>query len=261
MAYKNPKPNLDDKPEKQLIVTERPSIPEYDAHNDMYFAFIDILGFKQTFDDNRDEKDQSFASKYEYIFRYYTHLMNSAMFYDDKNCGAGQTSDSLYFYTDKIEHLIGFLKIYLHFSLYAMSQNVFFRGGIAKGTLFVSKKHQFYGDCVIKAYLLESHIAKVPRIALDKNTYEDLHSNEEAKKIISPDNIHGRYMIKPFVSISSGELMQYFNGNIDLHEIGESTLKDIEKNIEKNSSRFEFDDKNYQKYQFLKAEFENEKLI
>ena len=236
MAYKNPKPIIeDDLPSIDVLSSENAAMLEYDEHNNMFFSFIDILGFKQTFDDNKNNNDKKSVSKYMDIFKYYNHLMNNTRFLEDKNCGAGQTSDSLYFYTDKIDHLIGFIKIYLHFSLYAMSKDVFFRGGIAKGRLFMAKKHQFYGDCVIKAYLLENEIAKFPRISLDKRTYDDLSANKDAKEFILEDKICGRYTVKPFVDVPTNELLQYFSSSIAFKEIDNITTDKIKKYIEKHN--------------------------
>lgn len=160
MAYVNPEPILED----VIREIKEEAVSDYTRMDEVYFAFIDVLGFKKTFDDIRISKEEDMADKYRDVFNYYFELMGEAKFMErgkSTGCYAGQTSDSLYFYTDRSDFLVEFMKIFSHFNLYAMSRNVFFRGGIAKGNLYKKEKYQFYGNSVIYAYLMESVISKV----------------------------------------------------------------------------------------------------
>ena len=184
--------------------------------------------------------------------------MNCAKFMQEKGryeniCAAGQTSDSLYFYTDRVDFLAAFVKIYSHFILYAMSQDVFFRGGISQGSLFINKPHQFYGDSVIKAFLMESTIAKLPRIAVDQKTYEELVSLLGEHCF---NNDKGRCYIVPFINIKIDDIREYYDSNFAFEEIGKQQISDIEFNIKKNHGRFEFVEGTYQKYEYLSTCFE-----
>lgn len=257
VVYKNPKPVLDDdrlELEKESIYGEASA--EYKKVDNIYFAYIDVLGFKQTFDENRKNTRSPFARKYERAFQYYSFLMNRAKFVTQNNyCNAGQTSDSLYFYTDRIDFMIKFIRLYSHFSLYAMTENVFFRGGIAKGNLFISQPHQFYGDSVIKAYLLENSIAKYPHVAIDEQTYKELSKNKDAVGMIECDN--GRNYIKPFIYIDLEELRQLIDAGEDsIHNIDITQWEKIGAKIRYNKRRFEFDDKNYLKYNYLLNQYQ-----
>ncbi len=251
---KNPSVSLDD----DISLTTIDS-SEYVPHNNMYFAFVDVLGFQQTFDEHRNDKSTKFAERYQKVFGYFSRLMNRAKFMqgngrDESICAAGQTSDSLYFYTDRIDFLAAFVKIYSHFILYAMSQDVFFRGGISQGVLFINEPYQFYGDSVIKAFLMESTIAKLPRVAVDQKTYEEL------KPILGEhcfNNEKGRYYIVPFINIKIEDIREYYDSNFTFEEIGEKQISDIEDNIERNHSRFEFIEGTYQKYEYLSTCFGN----
>lgn len=69
---------------------------------------------------------------------------------------------TVYIYIDRSDFLLEFMKIFSYFNLYAMSKNVFFRGGIAKGNLYKKEKYQFYGNSMIYAYFMESVISKYP---------------------------------------------------------------------------------------------------
>lgn len=248
MAYKNPEPKLDEIFDDYNEVIES----DYTRVDEVYFAFIDVLGFKKTFDDIRISEEEDRADKYRDVFNYYFELMNEARFMKREvstGCYAGQTSDSLYFYTDRADFLVEFMKIFSHFNLYAMSKDVFFRGGIAKGNLYKKEKYQFYGDSVIYAYLLESVISKYPIVVIDEKTNEDLKCMSEYKKIVDKKN--GRYYIKPFEFLYQDVILdtdKSLNRKIDADI--------IINNIENNRRLFEYDAENYEKYAFLQKELE-----
>ena len=248
MAYKNPVPTLTNASTKRSGEV----VEDYPMHEDVYFAFIDVLGFKQAFDENREDPQKRFATKYESIFKYYSQLMRDAKFARSGISKAGQTSDSLYFYTDRIDFMAEFIKVYLHFSQYSMSQNVFFRGGVAKGCLFVNEPHQFYGDSVIKAYLQEEKISKFPRVAFDRDTFEALSSIPEIKAILVAEQKSGRFYLKPFAKVLKNELASITG--LETSQIRSIDRQEIVHYIDKGKTQFEFDDRNYPKYQFLAEE-------
>lgn len=222
----------------------------YRDHKEIYFAFIDVLGFKALFN-NKD-----FSEKCEEVFGYYFRTIDQLIKKDlQRTTYAGQTSDSLYFYTDNINILSEYIKYFSHFYLYAMSRNVFFRGGIAKGNLKINREYQFYGKSVINAYLMECSIAKNPIIMIDKSTYDDLKKIDNYKrfkeKYIAGE---GRHYINPFSCFENKNMLdddlQEFDGIIS------PSKNDIKDNITKGINEFEFDLKNYEKYRFLKEKLE-----
>lgn len=244
MAYENPVPTLD---EKSFYLDEEIE-SDYIRMEVVYFAFIDVLGFKKTFDDIRISGEETKADKFRSVFNYYFEVMNAAKFMErgeSTGCYAGQTSDSLYFYTDRRDFLLEFIKIFSHFNLYAMSQDVFFRGGIAKGKLYKKEKYQFYGDSVIYAYLLENVISKYPIIVIDEKTNSDMQCMAEYRAMV--DNDKGRYYIKPFELLRKN--IKLDTNNFVQREIDENKIRE---NIENNRVLFEYDSKNYEKYVFLK---------
>ena len=137
-----------------------------------------------------------------------------------------------------------------------MSKNVFFRGGIAQGKLTRNRSYQFYGDSVIKAYLLESVIAENPVIYIDTKTREGILSylkkeedfSEEAS-FIATDN--KRYYIKPFYEIHEEDIVGNFAGNVNLRKCN---LTNIQKVLERNKALFEYHPKTFYKYTFLEKE-------
>lgn len=248
MAYENPIPDLKD----DILRFDEETESDYTRMNEVYFAFIDVLGFKKTFDDIRISEKEAKADKYKDVFNYYFKLMSEANFMKSRygiNCYAGQTSDSLYFYTDRVDFLIEFIRIFSHFNLYAMSRDVFFRGGIAKGNLYKKEKYQFYGDSVIYAYLMESVISKYPIIVVDEKTNEDIKNEFESGYKSMVDCKNERYYIKPFYLLNQNVILDLTN-----HIEKEINVEMIKDNIENNRKLFEYDVKNYEKYVFLKTE-------
>ncbi|MCD8221065.1 MAG: hypothetical protein LUD07_02525 [Clostridiales bacterium] len=82
---------------------------DYEPEEEVYFAFIDVLGFKKTFDDIRLSDKNDEVNKFKDIFKYYFDLMGEAKFMEGGGrewCYAGQTSDSLYFYTRRPDFLL-----------------------------------------------------------------------------------------------------------------------------------------------------------
>lgn len=254
MPYSNPVPNLTEQTENINAEHE----PDYALTSEVYFAFIDVLGFKKTFDDIKISNEKEVADKYRDVFNYYFSLMNAAKFMEkgkSTGCYAGQTSDSLYFYTERADYLMQFIKIFSHFNLYAMSKNVFFRGGIAKGSLFKKEKYQFYGDCVIGAYLLESNISKDPIILIDENTHNDMRKTVGYCSLIEEKK--NRHYIKPFEFLNKKPVLEI---DEDFH-LNDIDAKKIKENILQNKNAFEYDAKNFEKYVFLWEEFQKSNII
>lgn len=238
---------------------------EYKPHNNMYFAFVDVLGFQQTFEEHRNDETAEFAQRYQKVFGYFSRLMNDAKFMqrnkitDDCIAAAGQTSDSLYFYTDRIDYLAAFIKIYSHFILYAMCEDVFFRGGIGQGGLFINEPYQFYGDSVIKAFLMESTIAKLPRIAVDKKTRDELKEYLTDDYFKDDDN-NGRYYVEPFINVDIDDISEFYNPSFEFEKIDQEQIQTIEVNIKRNHEKFQFLEGTYQKYQYLVKRFEKSNI-
>lgn len=233
----------------------------YQKYKNVYFAFIDVLGFKRNFEREERKEKETRGGKYKEVFEYYFQIMNNlpnAQNQKEILMYAGQTSDSLYFYTDRIDLLVQFMQIYSYFSVYAMERDVFFRGGIAKGELYISKKeYQFYGSSVINAYLLESEVAKLPRIIIDKNTYTDVKKEISGEKLVCKDEQAKRYYMRPFVYFESNlQWNMPFSLEDPDRQLYKPEVEKIKEIIESNIDKFEYENNNYQKYAFLKSELQ-----
>lgn len=217
-----------------------------------YFVFLDILGFKKTFLDEQYSMCKKEQNRYDDVFKYYFKLMSKAKINQSKgNIYAGQTSDSLYFYTKRIDYLLEYIKIFQHFNNYAMYKDVFFRGGIAQGVLHFKREYQFYGDSVINAYLLESLVAVNPIVIVDEETYCGLMKllNDKEENVLLGE-LKGRYYIKLFNF--SDDINLLFDNELGIEQMNKSDiLTKIEENIIKNKKKFEYDPHNFNKYSFL----------
>lgn len=237
--------------------TEKEIGDDYSEIESVYFAFIDVLGFSKKFGAGvkNKEKKNKLANDYKDIFNYFFLLINSSkLLENDQNTCAGQTSDSLYFYTDRVDRMIEFLKIYSHFSLYAMSKNIFFRGGIAKGCLFKNQPYQFFGDSIIKAYSLESEISRNPIITVDSSASKDLNEEKIFNKMKKEDKDNNRIYIDPFYGWGRNNLDVHLEDGIKPRDINYDKIEEI---IKENLNDFEYDDKNYHKYLFLEKALPN----
>lgn len=246
MEYKNPPVSL---PDIQKVKKNKlPDIgTKYNEINNAYFVFIDVLGFKDTFTKGNVQ------SNIRKVFEYFNLLVSNMRFLGDKEsfCYAGQTSDSLYFYTDNLSYLTRFINIFLHFNIFAMSQKVYFRGGISTGNLLVSKPYQFFGDCVIKSYSLEENIAKFPRIAIDKATRSKFKSVPEGWEF-EEDGQSDRVYLNPFSKAVTKDITDDLGTtDAELYDINLDLIIDVQKKIYSNKSEHEFNDNLYCKYSYL----------
>lgn len=232
----------------------------YSDTGDVYFAFLDVLGFSELFS-NKDTRKE-WADRYQKIFSKYFEIMYaSKTIYSAvelaKNSYFGQTSDSLYFYTSEAHVMCEFIKLYAYFSLFAMENGVFFRGGISKGTLYVQQSYQYFGDCVINAYCLENGISKNPIVIVDTNAYDDLKvhlDNPKYEKLLLHDKYTARRFIDPFFYM--GREVDFELDGVICEKIGQKNIYDV---ITDNMVKYEYNEKTYSKYLFLKKMIDESK--
>ena len=84
MPYINPVPVLFDDQSQTFVGSKKKkgseNTSDYKKLDTVYFAFIDVLGFKQTFDDIKKTSKDNKADKFRTVFNYYFELMNAAKF-------------------------------------------------------------------------------------------------------------------------------------------------------------------------------------
>ncbi len=266
---------------KESMVKE--SKVQYECKEKVYFAFIDALGFKEAFDEYQllrehkenqsnvdDEKNdyeknsrkeiaEDKVKKFKDVFEKYFSIMENLPGVSGKLYYCGQVSDTLYFFTDDERCLVEYIKLFLVFNIYAMSRDVFFRGGIATGNLYKAESYQYYGDSVSRAYLLEEKIAKFPIVILSKDVVNDLESYREISKVFEKQDIKERIYLKPFAFLNEDNFeVTGLNLGWTASLRDEKFVDDIKKNITGNIKKFEYDNSNYSKYIKLQELFEKE---
>ena len=235
----------------------------YTYHPDIFFAFIDVLGFKRAFEEEAiisastpsKTENSSNSPTYGNVFTYFFDLINNSSFYQSSEtsiCYAGQTSDTVYFYTKNPSILLDFLKVYSYLSLHAMKHGIFFRGGISHGSLYVNQPYQFYGDSVINAYQLESYIAKNPVILIDEFTVKKLQGLNEYPDEFIIDYSEKRHILHPFAFWTGNYNLGSLVSNVNIFDIDKSDIKNV---LYEKKSKHEYDAKNYSKYIFLLDQF------
>lgn len=149
---------------------------EYREH---YVAFLDILGFKEHLKKNSCEAMYSIFD----VLRKRTHKqlnLNGVQIEAYDYIKYTILSDSIIVYIDaSIDDAFATLVDVcsnLQRALANRDEPILMRGGIAKGNLFF-ENDIIYGDGLVKAYLLESNLAKYPRIIFSGDTLTAGRSN------------------------------------------------------------------------------------
>ena len=208
---------------------------------------------------SRKEIAEDKVKKFKDVFEKYFSIMENIPGKSGERYYCGQVSDTLYFFTDDERCLVEYIKLFLVFNIYAMSRDVFFRGGIATGNLYKAKSYQYYGDSVSHAYLLEEKIAKFPIVILSKDVVNDLESYREISNVFEKQDIKERIYLKPFAFLNEDNFgVTGLNLGWTESLRDEKFIDDIKKNITDNIKKFEYDSNNYSKYIKLQELFEKE---
>lgn len=145
-----------------------------------YVAFLDILGFK-----NRISTASCDEIYHAFVKMQTDEIKKIRWAEKDLNLPIEQVktqilSDSIVYYIDQdIPNAFGALLIccsYMIGVLAGQKQPIFFRGGIAKGDIFV-EDNVIFGPAMVEAYSMESRMAVDPRIIILPELFKD-----EAKK-------------------------------------------------------------------------------
>ena len=146
--------------------------------------FLDILGYSSLITSCKDSHAEN-----RYLDKVHSIMSNLSEYIEKRNVAVDQKSDNLHLtrfksllFSDNIlffapyEDETDMQNLYMNL-LYGLSafliqyvkEDIFFRGGITKGNLFYDEKlHFVFGSGLVNAYLLESKVAKYPRIVIDK---------------------------------------------------------------------------------------------
>lgn len=163
-------------------------------------AFIDILGFKEIVKSNEKSKDNKVIYELQNAFEqaYKKSIILTQGWLDgmnelDKdiistNIKHRQFSDNIYFSYDFKDDNSDFeLAVYIvtimaaYYQRIMLEKGFYVRGGISVGTVYFDD-YMIFSNALIKAYDIETKIAKYPRIVIDDNVLKQL--NKIAKRNI-----------------------------------------------------------------------------
>ena len=148
-------------------------------YKDCYVAFIDILGFKELID-TKDCETIFQVFKELHMHSHANLIFNGIDILAYKDIQHRILSDSVILFIDA-DVKDGFAALLdvcrkLQESLANRENPILMRGGIAKGPLFC-EENTIFGQGLTKAYLLESKLAKYPRIIFSGETFEEGKKN------------------------------------------------------------------------------------
>lgn len=155
-------------------------------YKDCYFAFMDILGFKNLV---RSASCDEILSIYNEAKKQYEITMTTEdklePLFDISDMHIKIMSDTIciYIYSDIPRSLPSLIYICTYFQARMLWHNppVLIRGGISQGMLYANEEILF-GEALVNAYLLESNNAIVPRIILTKSLIDNYAGDDEVLK-------------------------------------------------------------------------------
>lgn len=179
-----------------------------------YIAFLDILGFKNLIDTKSCEEIHNiFTTKMKKPLSGFS--IGTKPIVDMEDIKIKVMSDSICFYIDckRRNALVGLIATcaYFQIELLRMHEPILSRGAIVKGDLY-AEDHIVFGPGFVKAYLMEEHSAKFPRIIVTKSTLEDAWDKTD-------EDITGyipRYVFCDFDEFYAIDYLELFEG-FDTH--------------------------------------------
>lgn len=162
-------------------------------------AFIDVLGSSEAIKTNADESLNAIHIAYdETIIQFKKY--HSEYIYEPK---VNIFSDNIILSNDIIEgkedcalYSIIFFSALLQINMWV--NGLLVRGGISCGNFF-SDERMIWGNALIRAYTLEGQIAIYPRIIVETEIAEILHSMLQSKKVkLLCEDFDGMYFVDPF---------------------------------------------------------------
>ena len=197
---------------------------EYREH---YVAFLDILGFKEHLKKNSCETMYSIFDVLRNKTRKQLNL-NGVQIEAYEHIKYTILSDSIIVYIDaSIDDAFATLVdvcASLQKALANREEPILMRGGIAKGNLFY-ENDIIYGEGLVKAYLLESNLAKYPRIIFSgetlaagrKNTIYTFTELDGLSRIYKTDDDYLHYVAYLDVCFSdTNDSVQYYDRLLNL---------------------------------------------
>jgi hypothetical protein len=142
-------------------------------YKERYCAFVDILGFRQLID-RLDRDEIKFQLVRNLLQTIHAPAQNRLYLFEQSDFRAQSISDAIALSAKpKIEGLWQLLHSLETLSLELLEQGYFVRGAVVRGRLYHDEQIVF-GSALVRAYELESAIAKFPRIMVTSDVGRDV---------------------------------------------------------------------------------------
>lgn len=151
-------------------------------YSDYYFAFIDILGFKEIVKTKTcAEIIEIFEeAKKEYIVSERKEEMDTPVIPSEEIHYYVMSDSICIFIRENMKSalsILSFICMYFQVRMLCLSTPVLVRGSIVKGKIYADS-NVLFGPAMVEAYVRSEKLAHVPRIILTENLYEELSGTD-----------------------------------------------------------------------------------
>lgn len=205
-------------------------------HSEEYIvAFIDVLGASAAMKDSPDEM----LNKVHKVYESALEILNK-LYPNEKSVGVRIFSDNIvvfckYNKTVPVTSLASIVTLSAAIQMQFLNMDILVRGGISIGDFF-NDDVMIWGNSLVNAYNIESHVSIYPRIVLDNNLIEKTkvmeYENQLKKEFITQD-ADGLFFVNYLTMIRAFEKRNL----VDRNNACRMYLKDAMENIEKEKSK------------------------
>jgi hypothetical protein len=163
---------------------------DYHQYTDRYCAFVDVLGFTELIGNISKSRTAQEKHNHFHIVRNLLLTVHSSPEHPDdpfdfSKLKAQSISDAVAI-SAAVHPLSLFVMIDLleRFALNLLKEGFFVRGAVVRGPLYHDDRMVF-GEALIRAYRLESEVARYPRIILERKIIDDISkATEETTSVL-----------------------------------------------------------------------------
>lgn len=142
----------------------------YSMETYVYFAYLDVLGYKNFLKIDLENSEMKFKDKLLNAFHVFDGVNNAVYRYK-------AVSDSIFLTCNDREKFIDFLELIKKIYVAFIKQGLFLRGGLSYGKHFENDRIT-YSHVLTKAHELADSIAEYPRVVIDENIIRMLESKK-----------------------------------------------------------------------------------
>ncbi len=196
-----------------------------DSETFTYFAFLDVLGYKNYLNSDLKKSEMRFKDKLLTAFHVFDDVNNTVYRYK-------AVSDSIFLTCTNFEKFIDFLELIKKIYIAFIKQGLFLRGGLSYGKHFENDRIT-YSHVLTKAHDLANSLAEYPRVVIDENIILMLESKKtdivNSNLVLKSGNIYFLNIIDAsnWEDIFESALSIYNNDKIQINEDERARMKQV----------------------------------